>query len=103
LAQKALDRTGCPDTEIDGPVFATAISTRPSSARAEMSTRPPAGVNLTACERRLKTTGAKERENAKKGGGDVELIASRAGAVYSMVDDFLSALDHARRPGAPDD
>src|SRR5262249_38711976 len=37
-----------------GPVSATAISTCPSSSQAETSTRPSAGVNLTALDTRLK-------------------------------------------------
>src|ERR671936_312515 len=50
--------------EIPGPVSATAISTSPSSSRAEMSIRPSRGVNLTALEIRLKTTWRRRRSSA---------------------------------------
>ncbi len=58
-----------------GPVSATAISTWPSSSRAETSTRPPAGVNLTAFDRRLKTIWRTRRPSA--------LIVISSGSVVS--------------------
>src|SRR5215472_14698553 len=47
-----------------GPVSAIAISTSPSSSRAETPTRPPSGVNLTALERRLNTIWRTRRSSA---------------------------------------
>src|SRR6266404_8286024 len=49
---------------IPGPVSATATSTFPSRRSADTSTTPPAGVNFTALERRLKTTCRSFRSSA---------------------------------------
>src|SRR3954452_8753687 len=46
------------------PVSATAISTAPSTERAETSTRPSGGVNLIAFESRLNTTCRTRRSSA---------------------------------------
>src|SRR5207302_1319903 len=62
-----------------GPVSATAISTWPSSSRAETSTRPSAGVNLTALDTRLKTIWRTRRPQlGRHRGQGVRLVPARA-------------------------